>query len=222
MANERDARRLMYLQALDQRSELEPYEYWDPHNLVEGYTDPQIQDALNYLEQKGLAEVLHAGGDFGLSAARITAFGQDFLSTAQSYTNDPTLGGLARATITVHHNTTNITGSTVGTLASGGSGHTLSGNVTIINHPQAEALTEALQRLGAGIEADATLPAHIKEEAGEGVEAVTKELAKPESEQNQEKIKHRWERVSTLVASAPPLLELMNTAAKVLFLSHGG
>src|SRR5947199_6595921 len=129
MPNERDEARSLYLRALDQRSQEEPLSWWMPDELVAGYTEAQILDALKYLEEKGFAEVQHAIGDRGTSAARITSYGQDFISNTDSYLSDRALGAFAHAVINV--NTTQIRGSTVGYIVSGGSGNTISGNVTI-------------------------------------------------------------------------------------------
>jgi len=81
MADDRQRVRLRYLRALDQKSQDDPYGYWEPDELVDGYTEAQIQDSLRYWEQKGYADVQHSLGDQGLSQARITAAGQDFLAT---------------------------------------------------------------------------------------------------------------------------------------------
>lgn len=218
MTDDRDKRRLMYLQALDERSHEDPYAHWEPHELVENYTESQIQDALQYLEAKDFIEVQHSIGDHGLSDARITAYGQDFLSNAQSFTSDRSLGGLARAAVTI--NNTTFAGPNFGQSVSGGTGHTFSG--AIINHPQADALRDAFHAFDATLAQDGTLPAHLKEEVGEQVQVVRAELAKPLAEQNKEKIASRWERVSDLIRSAPPLLEIGATIGRLLVMAHGG
>ncbi len=177
MPNERDQRRFMYLQALDERTNQDPYAYWEPDQLIGGFTEVQIQDALQYLESKMFADVHHSLGDRGLSGARITAYGQDFLSNAQSFTSDQVLGNLAQAAVT--YNTTHIHQSTIGNLASGGSGHTLSGAVTIINHPQADVLRDAFQAFDAAVSQDMALDDDEKEEIAHHVKTVRDELAKP-------------------------------------------
>jgi hypothetical protein len=116
MPNERDEARSIYLRALDQRSHEAPLLWWTPDALVAGYTEAQILDALKYLEDKGFANVRHAVGDGAMSAARITLYGQDFISNTDSYLSDRALSAFAHATINVN--------------VSGGSGKTLSGNVT--------------------------------------------------------------------------------------------
>jgi hypothetical protein len=219
MATERDNRRFMYLQALDERSHEDPYAHWEPQDLVENYTEPQIQDALQYLEEKRFIEVNHSLGDRGLSDARITAHGQDFLSNAQSFTTDRALGSLAQAAVT--YNTTHITNSTVGNLASGGTGHTFSGAVTITNHPQADALRDAFHAFDAALAQDTTLDSDEKDEIAQQVETVRKELAKPTNEQDKKKIGRRWDRVTTLVAFTAPVLEIGVTISKLLLLPHG-
>lgn len=220
MANERDSRRLMYLQALDEKSHEDPYSHWEPHELVENYTEPQLQDALQYLEAKEFIEVQHSLGDHGLSDARITAYGQDFLSNAQSFTSDRSLGSLARAAVTI--NNTTITGSTVGQIASGGTGHTFSGAVTIINHPQADALRAAFQAFDAALAQDTTLDDDEKDEIAQHVGTVRSELAKSPDEQDKEKIARRWERVTAMIAFAAPILEIGSTISKLLLAPHGG
>ena len=213
----------MYLRALDIRSEQDPYRHWMPAALVEGFTEPQIEDALKYLGEMKLAEVEGSLDDGEISPARITAFGQNFLSNARPYASNPTLGGLAQATINyTTNNTTTITGSTVGQLASGGTQHTFSGAVTIINHPQADALRDAFQDFDTALAQDRTLPVHVKEEVGEQVRVVRAELVKPLEEQNKEKIVGRWERVSDLIRTAPPVLEIGAAIGKLLVIAHGG
>lgn len=219
MADNRNEKRVRYLQALDERSRQAPWDYWSPRDLVDDYTTTEIAETIRYLEERGFIEAVHAGGDHGFTPARITADGQDFLHNVEQYTSDRTLGGLARAAIT--YNTTHITNSTIGNLASGGTGHTFSGTVSIINHPQASALQGAFRQLEGALADDTTLATYVKEEVGEQVQVVRTELAKLPEEQNPEKIAHRWERVSSLVAIAAPLLEIVDTITKLLKI-HGG
>lgn len=220
MVNERDNRRLTYLQALDKLSHDDPYGHWAPNQVVEGFTEAQKLDALDYLNQKGFVAVRGAIGDRGLSPARITAYGQDFLGNAQAFVADRSLGSLAQAAVT--YNTTHTTNSTVGTLASGGTGHTFSDSVTIINHPQADALRDAFQAFDAAFAQNTTLDDDEKDEIAQHVETVRKELAKPTNEQDEKKIARRWDRVTSLVAFAAPVLEIGVTISKLLLLPHGG
>jgi hypothetical protein len=97
--------------------------WWTADALVAGYTEAQILDVLQYLEDQGFADVRHAVGDRAMSAARITSYGQDFISNTDSYLSDRALGAFAHVMINV--NTTQIPGSTVGNIISGGSGNTI-------------------------------------------------------------------------------------------------
>ncbi len=202
------------------RAARDPDGVWWPNDLVENYTDSQIQDAVQYLEEKGFIDVVHSAGDRGLSAAQITAHGQDFLSNAESFTSDRSLGGLARAAVTI--NNTTITGSTVGQIASGGTGHIFSGAVTIINHPQADALRDAFQAFDAALAQDTTLDDDEKDEIAQYVGTVRSELAKSPDEQDKKKIARRWERVTAMIAFAAPILEIGSTISKLLLAPHGG
>lgn len=211
----------MYLDALAKAGRRDPDRHWHPDHLVKGYSYQDLRATLQYLRDYGFIEVLSDLGDKGLWLAKITPRGRDFLRGARAHQNDTdsSLAAVARA-VTI--NNTTITGSNVGQIASGGTGHTLSGAVTIIDHPQAEALRDAFQSFDAALAQDQTLPAHVKEEVGEQAQVVRTELAKPSAEQNTEKIASRWERVSNLIRSAPPLLEIGATIGQLLVMAHGG
>lgn len=217
MAADRDTLRSMYLQGLDLRSRDDPYEYWMPEQIVTEFSDQEVVDALRYLGEKGLAEVLYSSGDYGIAPARITWQGQDFLRQASTYAGSRgELASLARATINYTTNNTTVTNSTVAAVTTGGTGHTFSGVFTTIQGPRGNEIGEALQRLSAEIAGDKNLPVHIKEEANEHLQAVSTELSKPESERNPEKIQHRWDRLLGLLPSAPAALDLANTAGKLI------
>jgi hypothetical protein len=219
MPNERDEARSIYLRALDQRSHAAPLSWWTPDALVAGYTEAQILDALTYLEDQGFADVRHAVGDRAMSAARITSYGQDFIRKTDAYLSDRTLSAFAHTTISF--NTTQIRGSTVGNVVSGGSDNTISGNVTI-QHLRPGDLENALQTLDDELARDPKLPDHVKEEVDDHLRAVRSELSKPAQEQNHAKTTHRWERVLELVIGAtPPVLAMVATLSKLLLLPHG-
>ena len=216
MPNERDEARSIYLRALDQRSHAAPLLWWTPDALVAGYTEAQILDALKYLEDNGFADVRHAVGDPAMSAARIKSYGQDFIRNTDSYLSDRALSAFAHATISV--NMTQIRGSTVGNIVSGGSGTTRSGHVAI-QHLRAGNLENALQTLDDELAHDPKPPDHVKEEVDHHLCAVRSELSKPAEEQNHEKTSHRWERVADLVAGATPsVLEMVPAVSKLLLL----
>ncbi len=226
MADDRYTLRSIYLQGLDLRSRDDPHEYWMPEQIVTEFSNVEIVDALHYLGEKGLAEVLYSGGDYGIAPARITWQGQDFLQQASTYVESHgDLASLARATINyTTNNTTNnttLTNSTATTVTTGGSGHTFSGVFTAIQGPRADEIGDALQHLTAEIADDENLPIHIKEEANEHVQAVGMELSKPESERSVEKIQHRWDRLLSLLPSAPATLDLANTVGKLILAAQG-
>ncbi|MDB5057815.1 MAG: hypothetical protein JWO59_1287 [Chloroflexi bacterium] len=221
MTVDRNQARMTLLRALDNASYQDPYEYWEPAYLETGLTELQLVDAIRNLSEKGLIEALHSLGDQGLAASRITALGQDFINDLDRYSSDSNLGSLARAGITIHHNTTTIADSTVGIVSSGGSSNTFSGTVTIIHHPQADALRRGFQDFDAALAQAATLDEDEKDEIRQNVQVVCKELAKPPEDQRQEVIERRWRRVESLTVVAAPLLEIASTIGKALLMAHG-